>query len=705
MRQIKFFFLVLIFSLMVSACTGYELRPATQIPTQAATPTLAATATQTLPTATSAPTQAPTVAATPTGAWLSLSPANGKPGDTVQIEGYNPAPPSQTDLQTSNYQTYTNVCWDGCQDGLLENGIETTWSQTDPGHFSLSFLVPSAPWLAADGPHNLTAGDYPVNVQYLDMGASNCADPTQKGCMVEIQSTNSFHLETSASIQSCQSLVCGSLTASPAQGAAGATIQVSGWAPLLQLYGTSSQMSYAGYSLELLPSADATNAQNLFSSGFQISQSVDGKLLGTFQVPLNGQNGPVTAGTYILGLNADSLAINQSTKTTGLQPILVASTAFAITTAPDWTQLDLSAPLWIQPSSSLFEPTIGFDPTNPARMAYCANGKIELSQNGGASWVSIPTGPAAVVADAAGYSMGAGSQNPAPTCNAVVLDPAYPQSFYAVIPAANKQYGAPPTYYLGLYTTDHGQTWQLAPSPADEGNPPMIERFGGFRNDGDHVLALYSGNPAGSPGAAAPTLVEQTGDGGLTWNAGSLACPSNGPCLQWGAAPGSISGMGASLPQFVLKSADGGQTWASTGLQAELHASGPNELAAMSGSVAVLISGNAQYPLLVTFDGGKNWQTYTLPSLPGASQSNGFQFAGLQMMPDGSLVAVSNLSTQSSGAWFVLAPGAQNWCQTKVTSNLGDQALLQPSGNTVWWYSLADQTIHNLPLSDFGCGK
>ncbi len=705
MRTFKILSFLLLFSLLLSACADYGLGSVTQAPTEATPPIVQATVTQAQHLVTSTPTVVPTQVTTPTGAWLSLSPFSGKPGDTVQIEGYNPSPPTRSDLQSSNYQTYTNVCWDGCQVGLSEQGIETTWSQTDPGHFSLSFVVPAAAWLSSDGPHNLIVGDYPVSVQYLDAHATNCANSSPKGCMVEIQSINPFHLIQAASGPTCQNLACGTLSVSSVQGAPGATIKVSGWAPLLQLYGNSNApMSYAGYSLELLPSQRAGNLQNLFNYGYQVSQSADGQLSGSFQVPESGQNGSIPAGVYTLGLNADSLANAQASKTTGERPVLVATTAFTISAAPSWAQLNTPAPLWIDPSASLLSPTIGVDPTNPARLAYCTLDAIKISQDGGKTWSPIPTGPVIAAADAKGYTIGFGSQPPQATCNTVILDPPHPQSYYAVFSAANKQYGAPPIYYLGFYTTDNGKTWQLTPTPPDQGTPPMIERFGGYRNAGQGIQALYSGVSNGQPGEAPPILVEQTSDGGQTWGTGFLACLASGPCLQWGAAPSSISGMGAGLPQFVLASNDKGQTWTSVGQSVELHSNGPFELAALSGNEAVLISGDAQYPLLVTQDDGKSWQAYMLPSLPGANQSNGFQFDGLQMLPNGSLVAVSAVST-NSGAWYALTPGAQNWCQTNVTSNLGVQALLQPSENMIWWYSPVSQTVQNLPLGDFGCVK
>jgi hypothetical protein len=638
-------------------------------------------------------TSAPTITPTPAGAWLSLSPTHGKPGDTIQVEGYSPTPPA--DLQSGNNQVYTNLCWGGCQDGLQEQSLQTDWSQTDAGHFTLLFVVPSAPWLTSDGPHNLETGDYPISIQYLDMGSTDCANPG-KGCMVEIQASQPFYLDQGMSTPACAKQDCGSLTETPVQGKAGERIQVTGWAPLLQMVGTN-PADYSGYSLVLLATGSGSTHQNLLNYGAPVSQALDGSITASFQVPINGLDGPLIAGTYTLGLNADSLVNGLAAKSGNWQPVLVASTSFQVTAASAWSQLQIAAPLWIQPSASLLSQTIGFDPVTSNRMAVCVSGAIKISQDGGATWSSISTAPVVSLADAMGYSIDVQQST---ACNSVILDPTRPESIYAVFEAADKQYGAPPIYFLGFYTTD-GKTWQAAPTPPGEQNPTMVERFGGFWNADQAVQALYSGDTNGQPFEAAPVLVEETKVGGKTWQAGTLSCPANGPCLRWGAAPGSISGMGASLLQFVMVSQDNGQSWGSTGQSVELHISDPNELVAYSASVAALISGGAQYPLLVTQDSGKTWQAYALPSLPGSNQSTGFQFNGLQILPDGSLLAM----IPDTGTWFSLPPGSQDWCKLNVTIPGNYPLLLQTSGNKVWWFSPVDQSLQSTPLREFVCGR
>ncbi len=689
---------------MATAPVGYEFLRLMEGPMQRIKPVylfffvLLFAAACSTPTPTSPPSTkaAPTQTATPSGAWISLSPAHGNPGDSVTIDGYMPVLPAS--IQAGNPDFYVNVCWGGCADGLQEQALPTTWSQTDVGHFSTTFVVPSTAWLGADGPHNLTVGDYAVSIQYLDIGSTACADPSAKGCSVEIASGQPFHLDTAAAGPTCDKQDCGTLTLTPDTGKAGDTIELSGWAPLLELIGTTPS-GYSGYSLVLMSGTNLTAQSAIIATNLPVSQELDGTLSGSFQLPQTGPNGVIGSGTYTLVLSADALINATQVKTSGYAPVVVASAPFEISAATAWAQLATANPLWIQPSASLLQATLGIDPANPQRIASCADGSISITVGVNAAKTSVPTAGVAAIVDSMGYAL---NNAQTPRCNAVTLDPRNPQSIYAVFEGASKQYGAPPEYFLGFYTTDAGKTWLAAPTPAnDQGQTPIVERFGGFWNAGDVVQALYSGENSNQPNQAPPTLVLQTADGGKTWQPGELTCPSGGPCLRWSAAPGSISGMGAGLPEYVLASQDNGQTWTSTGQYAELHVDGPHQLAALSSSTAALISGDAQYPLQITQDGGKTWQPIDLPTLPGADVSTGFAYNGLQLLPNGNLAAMS----PDSGTWYALTPGASDWCTLNLTVPGNYPVVLQPADTTVWFISPVDETVQGFPLTDFSCSK
>lgn len=157
--------------------------------------------------------------------------------------------------------------------------------------------------------------------------------------------------------------------------------------------------------------------------------------------------------------------------------------------------------------------------------------------------------------------------------------------------------------------------------------------------------------------------------------------------------------MGAELPQMVMASQDNGQTWQSTGQSVELRATGPHELAALSQNQALLISGSADYPLRYTQDGGKTWQALAIPPLPEVNPANSAGYFGLQMLGDGSLLAMN----PDTGVWWALPPAAQNWCATSITSSDKATALFQPAGDRIWWFTATSTQPQSAPASKFTC--
>jgi hypothetical protein len=335
------------------------------------------------------------------------------------------------------------------------------------------------------------------------------------------------------------------------------------------------------------------------------------------------------------------------------------------------------------------------DPKNPQRLATCAPGSIQVSQDGGQTWKSISTQGVAQIATQQNHPLFQNQNSGQPACSAVTLDPAYPNSFYAVFQTMAQQYGAPPIFFMGFTTQDAGKSWKAAPVP----NSQLQENFGGFwAGDQGVVQALYSGQTTG-PEQAPPVIVEQTTDGGQTWSPGSLICPAGGPCLRWGPAPGSIPGMGSPLPQWVYVSTDGEKSWSTPGPQVELRLSGPHELVAYSGQAAAVFSGSGDYPLQVTQDGGKTWNTVSLPPLPGGDVS-GPLFPGLQTLPDGALLA----QPETNQPWALLPANAHSWCSLPANQLPSQPVLLVASGSRLWWQDPQTLQAHSVPLANLKCG-
>ena len=171
--------------------------------------------------------------------------------------------------------------------------------------------------------------------------------------------------------------------------------------------------------------------------------------------------------------------------------------------------------LWVSSSADLFNRVISVDPGNPQRIAYCAPDQIRLSLDGGQTWEeAIPTHGISTVAEESGYTI----FDSASACISVTLDPEFPGSFYIVFATAQEQFGAPPIFYMGFFTTDNGSTWQLVPPPPFA----TLEDFGGLWNMGVETIEALFTKPGQISDPTANILVQETADGGRTWQPGEL---------------------------------------------------------------------------------------------------------------------------------------------------------------------------------------
>jgi hypothetical protein len=112
--------------------------------------------------------------------------------------------------------------------------------------------------------------------------------------------------------------------------------------------------------------------------------------------------------------------------------------------------------LWISSGADIFNRVITVDPRNPQRIAYCSNGEILTSDDGGDVWEAVPTGAVAAAAEQVGYQIFDNNPALSNACMYLSLDPSHPDSYYAVFTIAHEDYGAPPIFYVGFYTTDNG---------------------------------------------------------------------------------------------------------------------------------------------------------------------------------------------------------------------------------------------------------
>jgi hypothetical protein len=349
---------------------------------------------------------------------------------------------------------------------------------------------------------------------------------------------------------------------------------------------------------------------------------------------------------------------------------------------PTWAALGPLQPLWVARSAPIMGQTLTADAANPRRIAYCAPGSIPITLDGGASWSGVSTAPVVAAAAATGFPL-LMTGDVTPACVALALDPTAAAGLYAVFQGAPAGFGAPPVILLGLYTTDGGQSWQVVPPPSGA----MVQQFGGFQVQGTAVQAMFGGG----------FVAQQTTDGGQTWTTVTPDCPSAGPCVRWGPAAnmlGSCAMLGGSQP--VEYSTDGGRTWTSAfpGPMASPNPCVLNQLAALSDTEVLLLreDGLVLGPdgalARLSRDGGQSWTAVTLPPLPGAPMR---VLGGLQMLPDGALIAF----VPGSG-WQRLGPGADAWCAVPpaaLPAAQGAADTVQVVGDRLWWLEDTDTGI------------
>ncbi|HEY5265717.1 MAG TPA: hypothetical protein VIJ40_02780 [Acidimicrobiales bacterium] len=157
---------------------------------------------------------------TPSGSIsLSLSPSTATPGETVAVTGkYLGNPPTQ---QTEG----ANLCWDGCRTGF-EESIQVHWSSSTTFHAKL--VVPKTAWLVSNNNavsvHPLQSGNYTVGIQCVGF-VSGCG-------LGGAEAQTTIHLKAPNPERCLTGQRCATLQLSTKTAQVGDVIMVKGWAPL-----------------------------------------------------------------------------------------------------------------------------------------------------------------------------------------------------------------------------------------------------------------------------------------------------------------------------------------------------------------------------------------------------------------------------------------------------------------------------------------
>lgn len=523
-----------------------------------------------------------------------------------------------------------DLCWDGCRNGLPYSGVSLRW--ISPTSFETHLVVPGAPWIQGS-PYRvapLASGNYPIGVQ--------CLDPV-KGCgLGGSEGSASFHLVVPSPPGSpCGLAPCAHLVVTPGAALPGDVVKVTGFAPLESVIGSDHPFAFQ---LEVLPGRP---------SGPEV----------VFTAPHKG-----------------------------VVEAYMGHGALAVEAPPSWASLVATAPI---AGVTAGLPAISADPSDPSVKAWCSGASVEVSSPH--AQVRISTASAAGVLQHMGFGLLGG---PAPGCvTATALGTVAggaggsgPVLVAAFVVAPDGQ--APPTADAALLSADAGRTWTPVPVPAGA----SATTFGGFRNEGGALEALFAPSPL-MANTAAPTvprpLAEITTNAGQTWHSATLGCPGAGPCVSLGPyLPGNCAMNGTA--QALLYSHDAGQRWAQPAWPSSVQACAPAELAATSSHTELLVDSQSAYPLRRSTDGGMTWSVVGLPPLPGAPQgfSPGPGPGGMVLLPGGSLLATGE-GASASDTWELLRPGSGSWCDVGGLA-AGVQrssafARLSLIGNQLWWLS------------------
>jgi len=372
-------------------------------------------------------------------------------------------------------------------------------------------------------------------------------------------------------------------------------------------------------------------------------------------------------------------------KAPGASVVLLAPTSFTALAGPDWASLGQIRSTNIQLSG---DAPLATDPSNSQHLAFCAAHGIRMTWNGGRTWSSISLQSAVRVVNGMGFAplpMDGGL----PSCASVTIDPHHPASLFVRFAVAKINEGIPPIYEIGLISPDSGTTWRPVPIPSGL----AAERFGGYRYE-NAVKAYFVATVPGFTTPPGGLVVEQTTDGGRTWVLSSPSCPVTDPCVALaGVWDNNCAKFGA--PELIEFSPDNGKTWSFPDWPRSLDACDSDELVADTAHRVLAVSGREEFHIRISRDGGKNWSAVVLPSL--ASDSTWQMFNDLQLLPDGSLLALHDTT------WMLLQPAGTSWCNVSgplASANVWGRT--QIIGDHLWWIS-SDATPRNVAISAIHC--
>jgi hypothetical protein len=555
---------------------------------------------------------------------------------------------------TPSNRSFGNLCWDGCQDGLQES-IQLQWTSHTTFHAVLE--VPDTAWLENNGHsvfvHPLQSGTYSVGIQCL--GATS-------GCALRADDAQTtVHLDAPAPTKCLKGQRCATLHLSSSSAPAGFVVNVRGWAPLQSFIGQA-----FGFNLSIASAPrDHPEYRNFSFSTFK-----------------------------------DGAGFN----------VVVAPKILHVSPGETWAQLGR-----VPYRSSTFAGPSAIAAEGDDLIAWCQPSGLVITN--GEQIRSIPSASAPAALRGTKLTMFT-APKANPECATVLADPSHRDSVYAGFDTEENG-SAPPVYDAALYTVDGGATWRTVPVPPGA----TLESFGGFVTRGRAVVALFSSPdryddttyPGGTLRGLVPT--EVTNNGGATWTASTLGCPSDGPCVALGPfQSGNCAMNGSSQPLLVGPAHAGaghGVRWTPSSWMLQLNSCFSQQLVATSDRDVMLLDASSQYPLIESTSSGEHWTNIVLPKVPGTNYGEDSIPTSntLLLAPDGSLFSVVTNASGLRQELFRLYPSATSWCH--VTRAFGGSVaavtvdLVRVNATELLWTQSDTQgtssSRHVAPLTSLGC--
>jgi hypothetical protein len=529
---------------------------------------------------------------------------------------------------------YADLCWDGCQTGLQEQGATLHWIGSST--FDVKLKVPAGPWFEGTTRkafvHPLESGDYSVGIECIVVSS---------GCALEPADAQTFvHLVAPNPTRCVGNLPCASLTLGDTRAQVGDVVRLHGWAPLETIIGQP-----FGYNLTV-----TTPAKNQKYGGIIYTRT--GKVSGF--------------------------------------SVLAAPSPLKIVPAKTWAQLGR-----VHYSSALWSGLSSVSPLSGSTLtAWCGPSGILI--NGGAADISVSTLGVRAILKSLNLQF-AGSSPAIPQCSSVTLDPRFPKSVYATFEGAPGGV-IPPEQLTGVYTLDEGAHWFAVPTPAGLKPDDFAGFVTvGSRVEAMFTTQYSYANVPVPRGPITVEVVSTNGASWTTSTLGcpsSGPCAMFGP-LSWGncAMNGSNQALllgttGSTQPSSVH--------WATSSWVGIVNNCFPQQLVATSAQGLILLDPSSQYPLLQSSDSGLDWNYVALPRINGASVGSPENWGdSLLMAPNGSLLATSASASGRQEKLYLLKPGASSWCNVAkffpATSSAGSAVVLRVNDVDLLW----SRTVYN----------